>query len=337
MPRARTNTSEAAPTRSQRAKPEGVTDDTAQDLEAAVADLPEATGSGHEFSALEDAPEYQRILWYGREGSGKTTDAADAANRAKALGSKVLVINAEAGLKIKALQRAGVDTSAIRLWPDPNKPVQITHRRLDRLFRTLMQDLEADRNAWYAVVFDSASDIVESMVGYVGDKRVAKARDGGVDIDEIDEYATDRNDYGTMGKMFRDILRKYRDLPCHVLLTALERRDEDEDTHRVMYGPAVSPGVQGSLLGYVDIVLATKADDGSNPFRALTAKTARYRAKDRYHILPPVLVEPTFGRILDYYDGVLTEATDPKQALLRSGKKKPATDKKQEDDETDDE
>lgn len=343
MPRVTTRTKAPA-----KAKPNGGPSDTGTDLDTAIAQVEDDTPSRSSddlFPSLEDAPEWLRILWYGREGSGKTTDALLATVPAAAAGSKILVINAEGGLKVKALQRHGVDPSLVRLWPNPNRPVPITHRRLDRLYRTIKADLMADPNSWYAVVFDSGTDIVESMVGFIGDKRVAKAREGGLDIDEIDAFATDRNDYGTMSKMFRDILRKFRDLPCHILITALERRDEDEDTKRVMYGPAVSPGIQSSLLGYVDIVLATKAEDETSPFRALTRKSARHRAKDRFGILPEVLVDPTFPRVLAYYNGELTEDTDPEQKRLpvkRSGKKgkaqtEPEPDMSDESDESDEE
>ena len=144
MPKATTTRAAGTgPTRSQRAKPAG-SGDTAETLDQAIESAQEETsGSGHEFATLDEAPEYQRVLWYGREGSGKTTNTATAANLAKAAGSKVLVINAEAGLKIKALATMGVDTSAVRLWPDPKNPVQVTHRRLDRLFRTLYRHYEA--------------------------------------------------------------------------------------------------------------------------------------------------------------------------------------------------
>ena len=50
------------------------------------------------FVSLDDHPEPVNALYYGREGTGKTTAAAHLANR-----GRVLYINAEAGLKRQPL------------------------------------------------------------------------------------------------------------------------------------------------------------------------------------------------------------------------------------------
>jgi len=168
------------------------------------------------------------------------------------------------------------------------------------------------------VIFDSATEIVPALVDQVAQDRMDKSAKRGTPIEGVDAFFTDRSDYGTMSKMFRDILRKFRDLPTHFVVTALERRDVDEDTGKVHYGPAVTPGVQADLLGYVDVVLACSAADDENnlPFRALTRSSGKYRGKDRLGVLPKVLVEPTMPRLLAYENGELTEAKDPLQKEL---------------------
>jgi hypothetical protein len=277
---------------------------------AIEASAPTKAGSSTLFTGLDEQAEYLRVVAYGREGAGKTTAALHAAN----LG-KVLLINAEGGLKKAALRKQGVDTANISIFP-PKAGVQITHRRLERVYQQVKADLIADPNSWYCVVFDSATDIVDSMVGFVADNRVTKSKERGVTIDEVDEFFTDRSDYGTMSKMFKDIIRKFRDLPCHLVITALERRDVDADTGKVMYGPAVTPGIQTALLGYVDLVLVYKAEDEDAPFRALAGKSGKYRTKDRFGVLPHVLADASFERILAYIDGDLVEQDDYLQTTL---------------------
>jgi hypothetical protein len=224
-------------------------------------------------------------------------------------------------MKKNTLKRHGIDIDRIMVWPPTGE--SITHSGLDEVHRQIKADLADDPKSWAGVVFDSATEIVQALVDYVAGDRIDKASRKGVNIDGIDQFFTDRSDYGTMSKMFRDILRKFRDLPTHFIVTALERRDVDEDSGKVQYGPAVTPGVQTDLLGYVDLVLACSAADDAEgkPFRALTRSSGKYRGKDRLGVLPKVLVNPTVERILAYETGKLTEETDPLQKQLVNNNK----------------
>ncbi len=267
------------------------------------------------FATLEDKEEHLNVLLFGREGSGKTTAACTMAN----LGyGKVLVVNAEGGLKKNTLKRRGIDVSRIVLWPNTGEP--ITHSGLVEAYDVIKADLEKDSKSWAGVIFDSATEIVPALVDQVAQDRMNKSAKQGRPIEGIDAFFTDRSDYGTMSKMFRDVLRKYRDLPVHFVVTALERRDVDDDTGKVHYGPAVTPSIQSDLLGYVDIVMACSAadEDEGLPFRALTRSAGKYRGKDRLGVLPKVLVEPSMERVLQYEDGTLTEENDPKQKELNN-------------------
>lgn len=268
------------------------------------------------FAPVDDVIDHTNTLLYGREGSGKTTALARLANIPG--NGRVLIINAEGGLRKKALQNRGIDTSKIVIWPDPSKHQRVTHATLDRLHRKIKSDLEQDPNSWIGVGFDSATEIHTAILDTVQQKRVNAIRNRGQDVDEDH---VDIADYGTMSKLFRDILRKFRDLPCHFVVTALERRDIDKDTGKPQYGPAVTPGLQSDLLGYVDFVLMLKPEDEDGPFRALTQANSRYRAKDRFDVLPKVMVDPFLDRILQYVTEELTEDTDPEQARYTKGGK----------------
>jgi hypothetical protein len=270
------------------------------------------------FVEIDDVIDYLNVLLYGREGSGKTTNAARLANIVSNLPKgkgKVLIINAEGGLKKKPLLKRGVDTSKIVLWPDPKKHERVTHQSLDRIFRRIKADLIADPESWAGVVFDSATEIHQAILDSVQNKRVQAIKNRGADVDED---FVDISDYGTMSKLFRDVLRKFRDLPCHFVVTALERRDVDKDTGKPQYGPAVTPGLQADLLGYVDFVLMCKAEDEDGPFRALTRANSRYRAKDRFDVLPKIMVDPYLDRIVDYVTGNLEPDTDPEQERYKA-------------------
>lgn len=290
------------------------------------------------FAPVDDVVDYTNTLLYGREGSGKTTAASRLANLFSSLPAgkgKVLVINAEGGLKKKPLQNRGVDTSRVVLWPDPKKHQRVTHQSLDQIHRKVKADLEADPESWGGVVFDSATEIHMALLDHVQQKRVRNIQNRGQDVDPD---FVDIADYGTMSKLFRDILRKFRDLPCHFVVTALERRDVDKDTGKPQYGPAVTPGLQSDLLGYVDFVLMCKAGDEDGPFRALAQANSRYRAKDRFDVLPRVMVDPYLDRVIQYVAGDIDRDTDPEQSRLpeRGKKAQDASEDESDEDESED-
>ena len=271
------------------------------------------------FGSLDDTQDYLKVLYYGREGSGKSSNALTLAKM-----GRILLINAEGGAKKTALKRLGIPTENVMVWPrrqgDP-----ITNAGLDELYFQIKTELEADPESWVGVVFDSITDIVTALLGQVVDRRVEKARNRGVSIDDIDEHFTEISDYGTMSKIVSDKIRKFRDLPTHVVYTALERRVVDSDTSQVTYTPAVTPGVAVPLLGYVDFVLACRAEDEQGNFRALTKRGNRYRAKDRFGILPEIMAVPSMERLFAYAEGELTIDSDPLQATvsqIKSGKSK---------------
>lgn len=292
------------------------------------------------FVGLDDVIDHTNTLLYGREGSGKSTAGARLANIASHLPKgkgKLLVINAEGGFKKGPLVKRGVDTSRIVVFPDPKKHQRVTHRSLDEVHRRVKADLEQDPDSWIGVMMDSASEVHIALLDSVQQKRVQAIKDKGADVDEDH---VDIADYGTMSKMFRDILRKFRDLPCHFIVTALERRDVDKDTGKPQYGPAVTPGLQSDLLGYVDFVLMCKAEDEDGPFRALTRANSRYRAKDRFDVLPKVMVDPFLDRIIAYVGGDLEPESDPAQDRYKAGGKdvnKSVEDDDDEDEESEDE
>lgn len=264
------------------------------------------------FAAYDDTEEHLNVLYWGREGSGKTIDLATATT----LG-RVLFINAEAGLKKRALLANGVNTENLVVFPRPGQP--LTYRTLEQALYRVKSDLMDDPKSWFLVAVDSITELAQAFTDEASGDRFDKAKRNNSKWEPTisDEMFTDLSDYGTSTKMVRKAVRLMRDLPVHVAITALERRDVDEDTSKVAYGPAVGPALQTSLLGYVDVVLYTKApDEQRDYFRAQTKKVGAARAKDRIGVIPKVLVNPTFPRLLAYNEGTLSEDTDPVQEAL---------------------
>lgn len=251
------------------------------------------------FGDLSDEEDFIKILYYGREGVGKTSASVSAANH-----GRILVVNAEAGLKKRPLAQLGIEVKNVMTWPPQGKENALTSDGLMVLHERLLADLRDDPDSWFAVVFDSISEIHQKLREQATDKRVRKV--SGSDPDWVD-----RDDYGVMTAQMRKIVRRFRDLPCHVIFTALETDDEKQNVIR----PAITPALCTDVLGYVDVVARMGSPVGD--YRARTRALERIRAKDRFSALPNVMMDPNFNRVREYIAGELTEDADPLQEALR--------------------
>lgn len=274
------------------------------------------------LSTLEDSVEYINALWWGPEGTGKSTDIMTAANH-----GKVIAINAEGGIKKKPLRDFGIDLTNIIPWPDQKNPTPITFQSLEELSWDLASALENDPGCYFAVAWDSGSEIYDILVANERINQFEKnaLKEGTANYKEYreDPTFTDIADYGVATTQYKILLRRFRDLPCHFLITSLSRRDVDEDTSKVAYGPAVGPSAQTAMLGLVDLVVYTqtgvlftgedKKVNVKDEFYGLNRPDGLNRAKDRFRAVPRNLAVPTFERYFQYVTEALIEEDDDVQ------------------------
>jgi hypothetical protein len=275
-----------------------------------------------EFGSLDDADDFLSLLYYGREGTTKTTCSLRMTRLDKP--GKVLLINAEGGAKKQALAKHGVDTARVVTWPAPGK--RVTFDGLEALFYRLAADLDRDPTSWLGVVWDSGTEIVQTVLDQVveaaiaeQEEIIAKTRGRAGNISVRDRFDNDRDDYRKMSNMVRSLVRKYRYLPCHFVMTALTR--EDEKGKRTVYGPKFTPALADDILGYMDQVLYCKStrNKGKPIYYATTVQADDDRAKDRYDSLPRELVDPGFDRVMAYISGELVASEDPVQDKMPGG------------------
>lgn len=261
-------------------------------------------------SSLADQVEHVKALWYGDWGKGKTTALASLAQ----LGH-VVHIDAESGLKQRPLTNLGIPLDNIEPFRLSTEPGAAAERfeNLDALFWELKDEME-DPDAADPVIglmWDSVTETQKLLLEDIVGKGVAKAERSGQDRDEFQIF---REDWGVNTEQMRRLIRRFRDLPCHVGFSALPRRDVDDDGV-VVYGPAVSPALQTDLLGYVDIVIHVDVAeiDGQVFYLGDTSPAGKFIAKDRFGVLPRKMVNPSFPRIIDYVNGVIEVEDDPLQ------------------------
>lgn len=273
--------------------------------------------------SLADEKEPTRVLWYGEPGSAKTTDMADAAKH-----GTLHVIDADGGLKARALRDFDIPADNIEPYRD------IRFNSLWEYIWELKESLDDDPDSVYCLGVDTWTEISERFLGAIVDKeqgkKIAKLEREGQDTEDVDPFFRDRSYYGTLAEQIRRLLREMKAMNVHLAFTAHVRRDEDENTKKVIYGPAVSPAVQGHLVGAVDLVAYCTVDGawpdgyevaGEKGADVMIAHMRRIgdhlSPKDRFHATPRVLVNPTFSRIQGYVEGTLTADNDEQQAAYR--------------------
>lgn len=281
----------------------------------ATTSKPQAAASAKPGRAtLADDDEYVNALYYGKSGTGKTLAAAHMAK----LGP-VVFINAENGLKKRAAKQHGIDPSNVLIFPDPATDEELTFKAIEDLGWELKAELDDDPTRYAGIVWDSASEIHKVLLTTHANKMWEKAQRNGRDRDR---FFIDRPDYGVMTEQMRTLIQFYRDLPCHLAITALERRDQDDDG-KIQYAPAVTPALQADLIGWMDIIGHTYVETFKTgpEYRADFEPAGKYQAKDRFEALPRMLIDPFFDRIVGYVHDEINSDNDP---VMNAGRKRQA-------------
>lgn len=243
---------------------------------------------------LEETRDPINGLYYGEGGTGKTSALAGMAHF-----GKVLVINAESGVKSRPLQSLGIPVENIEVFPGEGE--EITYDALEEQWVRVREALHKDPTAYAGVGWDSITEIQKALAEVERKKAIAKASRRGV---ERGEFVMDQDNRTTVNEQVRSLVRKFRDLPCHFAMTALQRREQDDDGS-VALQPGVTPGLQGDIIGWTDFVCYTTVVmvDGEEEYRGLFRPHGKYRGKDRLRAVPKWLVTPSFDRIAGYVAG----------------------------------
>lgn len=271
--------------------------------------------------ALVDVDEPVNVLWYGEGGSGKTTALATLAN----LG-RLVIVNAESGVKRRALEKLGVAVENIEVFPGEGE--ELSYDGLEHLILTMREELHKDPDSYAGLAFDSLTEIQQGVKDMTVQAAVERYAARG---QERSPWIADQDNWVQTNAQIRKLIRMGRDLPCHFGMSALERRVQDDDG-TVMYRPSVTPALLDDLVLWNDVICHTSVElvDGEEEYLGLFRLHGKYRGRDRYHATPKWLVDPWYERVISYVDGSLTRDKDPVMQKARERREAEASKTKKE-------
>jgi hypothetical protein len=214
------------------------------------------------------------ILVHGEPGCGKTWFAASAAE-VKAMG-KVLLLDIEGGTLSIPKKYPSVDI------------VRITHWRQIQDVYNVLYDTECE--GYGTVILDSATEAQKYSMDSVMSSAVARD-------DTLDRDMPMQRHWGVNIEHMRKMIRAFRDLPCHTIITALTKEDQDQKTFVTKRRPSMSGKLSSEIAGFMDIVfyMYVKEDEEEGTIRVLGAKAGEtYTAKDRSDSLPNYIAPPAY-------------------------------------------
>lgn len=257
---------------------------------------------------LSDSLEPVNILYYGDGGMGKTTDLMALAN----LG-KVWACNAESGIKRRPLLDLGIKVENIEVYPGPGE--RLTVAGLEAEWLRIREELDKDPSSYVGTIWDSTTEIQQALKDSNVEDAVERAGKAGR---ERSPFVVSQDDWRMTNEQMRQLIRKFRDLPCHFGMSALQRREQDDDG-RVVYQPGVTASLQADVVGWMDIVCHCSVEivDEDEQFRGLFRPHGKFRGKDRFRATPKHLVDPWFDRVIQYVDGEMTLEDDPVMQAAR--------------------
>lgn len=221
---------------------------------------------------------YVKTLIYGPSGSGKTTFAGSMQRRVKTLG-----LSAESGL-----------LSLQNIRDDDDNLVPIDYVKIEKFedMEEIYAEVHHGKFKHYDGVFiDSLTEIQKVCKDFILGK--AKKED------------MEMRDWGTLAMKIERMVRAFRDLPKHLTVTAAEDMKADKVTGEVRALPDLQGSVQTQLPYYFDEVFYAYAkevgegEDRKIRHHILTRNSGKYLGKDRSGKLPPVMIDPSFGKVFD--------------------------------------
>lgn len=236
----------------------------------------------------EQAAQYLEMVVYGKPKRGKTHFLGSIPN--------ILILDFDNGSSIITRKK----------FPDfKGKRVAVTSFQDVQMWYWI---LKTQKHSFQAVAWDTTTMALEMALQHVLAEKVQ--RDS-----RKSAYKAEQDDYGRAARIMRSWITMYRGLPLHKIWVCHERADEapDEETGTQeveWYVPDLQPSVRSYLLGLVSLIgYAYRVHkDGKLQFRMAFDRPGTMAA-DRYGVMPRAIANPTWAKIMKYYQEVLSDGS----------------------------
>jgi phage nucleotide-binding protein len=222
---------------------------------------------------------FLNLLIYGPPGAGKTYFGGTAQDHKET--TPVLVLDIEGG------------SSTLRHRKDVDV-VRVTSFK--QLVNTWAQLDKAKDIHYKTVVLDSLTELQKLDMNDIMASVLNKDPDRDPDVPS-------QREWGKSSNHIREIVRRFRDLPCNVIFTSLDKVVKDDDSGAVHVMPSLPGKLANEVPGFIDIVgyLYTDIDPGKTEVirRLLVQPTRKHRAKDRTSALGQVIENPSVPIVWD--------------------------------------
>jgi hypothetical protein len=166
-----------------------------------------------------------------------------------------------------------------------------------------MQDvynvLYSGKHDYKTVILDSLTEIQKFNMDRIMEELVKRKPEMDIDVPSMREW-------GKNLEQLRRMVRGFRDLEMHTIITALEKDDKDEITGARKVLPMLSGQLARQVAAFMDVVGYYYIKQFGNGDAAeykrllLTSATQKFTAKDRSGKLPPVIEAPTMAELFNY-------------------------------------
>jgi len=225
------------------------------------------------------------LMAYGEPGVGKTRFAATALDHAEL--RPVLYLDVDGGV-VAVRKRHDLEVVQIR-------SMEKAREIHNDLYASVDWDSEKPRAPYKTVVIDTGSELAKL------DMRVI-ARAAHDANPRQHEYVPSQREYLIGGERMREIVRAYRDLPCHFIFCC-HSGDGKDNSNATIFFPQFSGKLRHEIAGFLDIVGFMTADTEKEEFinYMQVRKTKKVAAKDRTDSLGEggMVVLPTLPDIYD--------------------------------------
>ena len=220
---------------------------------------------------------------YGEPGVGKTELAGTALDH-KDL-RPVLYLDIDGGVKTLR-KRTDLDVRQVRSMDEARKIYNECYAAVD-------WEAKDPKLPYTTVVFDTLTELAKLDM-----REIARAAHN--TNPNQSEYVPSPREYLISGERVREIVRKFRDLPCNVIFCCHSGEGKDNSNANIFF-PQFTGKLRTEIAGFIDIVgyMTAAQKDGAFYNQMQTMKTKQVSAKDRSKVLPKVIEMPTLPMIWD--------------------------------------